>query len=270
MADATPADSGGTPRVTAQPDDGSLRIRGGVGGISFQFEELLAGAAALEGLVRQLRSVEVEADAIRRGLFPYQSDSYASGSDAIIAVGEAGRGVGRVRSQLQGIGDGVLASHRDYEYAEARNSLLLRLGLHGPGYGAAAEPFAFPGVRGIVEGWVATMPGGLAALLGLPAPLASVAGALRGSTDVRRLVRAGLGRTGIRVSQAAARHCHGPGDVHGQCRPLTGRAAAPGRSDGGAGWPGRGHQDRRRGPAFVGRDHPRNPDGWPAGRHQPF
>jgi len=189
MADATPAGSGGTPRVTVQPDDGSLRIRGGIGGISFQFEELLAGAAALEGLVRQLQSVEVEADAVRRALFPYQTDSYASGSNAIIAVGEAGRDVGRVRSQLQRMGDDVRASHREYEYAEARNSLLLRLGLHGPGYGAAPEPFGIPGVRGTVEGWVAMMPGNLAALLGLPAPLAAVFGALQGPTDVRRLVR---------------------------------------------------------------------------------
>jgi hypothetical protein len=197
MADATPADSGGTPRVTAQPDDGSLRIRGGVGGISFQFEELLAGAGALEGLVRRLQSVEVEADAVRRALFPYQADSYASGSNAIIAVGEAGRDVGRVRSQLQRLGDDVRASHREYEYAEARNSLLLRLGLHGPGYGAAPEPFALPGVRGTVEGWIAMMPGSLAALLGLPAPLAAVAGALQGPTDVRRLVRDASGAPGL-------------------------------------------------------------------------
>ncbi|MFF2031645.1 hypothetical protein [Arthrobacter sp. NPDC058192] len=189
MADATPADSGGTPRVTAPPDDGSLRIRGGIGGISFQFEELLAGAAALEGLVRQLQSVEVEADAVRHALFPYQSDSYASGSNAIIAVGEAGRDVGRVRSQLQRMGDDVRASHREYEYAEARNSLLLRLGLHGPVYGQAPEPFALPDVRGTVEGWVAMMPGSLAALLGLPAPVAAAVGALQGPTDVRRLVR---------------------------------------------------------------------------------
>jgi hypothetical protein len=87
------------------------------------------------------------------------------------------------------MGDDVRASHREYEYAEARNSLLLRLGLHGPGYGAAPEPFGIPGVRGTVEGWVAMMPGNLAALLGLPAPLAAVFGALQGPTDVRRLVR---------------------------------------------------------------------------------
>lgn len=189
MAEATPAGSGGTPGVSAPPADGSLRIRGGIGGVSFQFEELLAGAAALDGLVRQLQSVEMEADAARRALFPYQSDSYSSGSNAIIAVGEAGRDVGRVRSQLQRIGDDVRASHREYEYAEARNALLLRMGLHGSEYGAAPEPFALPGVRSIAEDWIAMAPRNLAALLGLPGPLAAVAGALSGPTDIRRLVR---------------------------------------------------------------------------------
>ena len=189
MAEVTPAGSGGTPVVSAPPADGSLRIRGGIGGVSFQFEELLAGAAALDGLVRQLQWVEAEADAVRRALFPYQSDSYASGSNAIIAVGEAGRDVGRVRSELQRIGDDVRASHREYEYAEARNALLLRMGLHGPEYGAAPEPFALPGVRGTVEDWIAMAPRNLAVLLGLPLPLAAVAGALSGPTDVRRMVR---------------------------------------------------------------------------------
>jgi hypothetical protein len=189
MAEATPAGSGGSPGVSAPPRDGSLLIRGGIGGVSFQFEELLAGAAALDGLVRQLQSVEVEADTVRRALFPYQSDSYTSGSNAIIAVGEAGRKVGIVRSQLQRIGDDVRASHREYEYAEARNALLLRMGLHGSEYGAAPGPFALPGVRGTVEDWVAMAPRNLAVLLGLPWPLAAVAGALAGTTDIRRLVR---------------------------------------------------------------------------------
>jgi hypothetical protein len=189
MAEATPADSGGAPRVSAPPPDGILRIRGGIGGLSFQFEELLAGAAALDGLVRQLQSVEVEADAVKHALFPYQRDSYPSGSNAIIAVGEAGGDVGRVRSQLQRIGDDVRASYREYEYAEARNALLLRLGLHGAEYGAAPEPFALPGVRDTVEDWIATAPRSLAAMLGLPAPLAAVLASLRGPTDVRGLVR---------------------------------------------------------------------------------
>lgn len=189
MAEATPADSGGAPRVSPPAPDGSLRIRGGIGGLSFQFEELLAGASALDGLVRQLQAVEMEADGVKHALVPYQPDSYASGSNAIIAVGEAGREVGRVRSRLQRVRDDVRASHREYEYAEARNALLLRLGLQGSEYGAAPEPFALPGVRDAVQDWVTMAPRNLAALLGLPAPLAAVLGSFSGPTDVRELVR---------------------------------------------------------------------------------
>ncbi|RKR20217.1 hypothetical protein [Arthrobacter oryzae] len=197
MAEATPADSGGAPRVSPPAPDGSLRIRGGIGGLSFQFEELLAGASALDGLVRQLQAVEMEADGVKHALFPYQPDSYASGSNAIIAVGEAGRDVGRVRSRLQHIRDDVRASHREYEYAEARNALLLRLGLHGSEYGAAPGPFALPGVRDAVQDWVTTAPRNLAALLGLPAPLAAVLGSFSGPADVRELVRTATEAPGL-------------------------------------------------------------------------
>ncbi len=92
MAEATPAGSGAAP-VPVPSVDGMLRIRGGVGGLSFQFEELLAGASALDGIVRELAAVDEEAEAVRRALFPYQYDSYTSGSDAITAVGEAARDV---------------------------------------------------------------------------------------------------------------------------------------------------------------------------------
>ena len=67
MAEAAPAGSGGAP-VPAAAVDGMLRIRGGVGGLSFQFEELLAGASALDGLVGELADVEAETEAVRRGL----------------------------------------------------------------------------------------------------------------------------------------------------------------------------------------------------------
>ncbi len=128
------------------PVDGMLRIRGGVGGLSFQFEELLAGASALDGIVRELAAVEAEAEAVRRALFPYQSDSYTSGSNAIIAVGEAARALRRVRMELESLGSEVRASHREYEFAEARNTLLLRIGRTGPAYGPLWGLFGLPPV----------------------------------------------------------------------------------------------------------------------------
>lgn len=195
MADSSPAGSGGAPRPTAPPADGMLRIRGGVGGLSFQFEELLAGAAALDGVVRQLASVEAEADAVRRALFSYQSDSYTSGSNAIIAVGEGGQALGRVRADLERLTRDVRASHREYEFTEARNALLLRMGVYGPGDGLGVfgvRPlFGLPpvNVRDFVEDGIAMAPATLATLLGVSAPLAGGIGAVSGSADVRRIIR---------------------------------------------------------------------------------
>ncbi|WP_346958835.1 hypothetical protein [uncultured Arthrobacter sp.] len=194
MAEATPAGSGEVPRPSAPPPDGMLRIRGGIGGLSFQFEELLAGAAALDGVVRELYALEAEADGVRRALFDYQSDSYSSGSNAIIAVGEAGRDVGRVRAELEHIAAQVRACHREYEFTEARNALLLRIGVSGPEYGSALRPFELPGVRDQVEHGMAMAPAGLALLLGLPAPLAGAVGMLSGPADVRHAIR-GLSTT---------------------------------------------------------------------------
>ncbi|WP_427005640.1 hypothetical protein [Pseudarthrobacter sp. H2] len=189
MADATPAGTGGAPRPSAPPDDGMLRIRGGVGGISFAFEELLAGAAALEGVVRQLQEVELEADAVRQALFPYQPDSYSSGSSAITAVGEGGRAVGRVRSDLERMAGDVRASHREYEFTEARNALFPGLGAHASGYGSGKGSSGLPEfyVRDIVEGGIGMASRNLAMLLGA-APDGSAGAAAGGPMDVRRII----------------------------------------------------------------------------------
>ncbi len=178
MAESSPAGSGRAPLPVA-PEDGALRIRGGVGGLSFQFEELLAGAAALDGIVRELAAVEVEADSVRRALFPYQTDAYSSGSQAIVAVGEGTRALRRVRTELEGLASEVRASHREYEFTEARNALLLRIGRTGPAYGPLWGLFGLPPVtvRDTVEDAVAQAPARLALLLGLPAGLAAFEGA---------------------------------------------------------------------------------------------
>jgi hypothetical protein len=199
MAESAPADSGTAPRPSAPADDGMLRIRGGLGGLTFQFEELLAGAAALDGLVRQLASLEVEVDAVRRELFPYQADSYTSGSNAIIAAGEGSRALGRVREELERLCRDVRASHREYEFTEARNSLLLRIGRFGPGYGPLWGLFGLPALtaRDVLEDEVALATGRLALLLGLPAGSARELGTSGGPPGVRELVR-GLGaETGL-------------------------------------------------------------------------
>ncbi|MCU1521495.1 MAG: hypothetical protein JWN19_1880 [Arthrobacter sp.] len=191
MAESAPAGSGAAPRPSAPADDGMLRIRGGLGGLAFQFEELLAGAAALEGLVRQLAAVEAEADAVRRDLFPFQADSYASGSHAIIAAGEGSRSLGRVREELGRLCSEVRARHREYEFTEARNSLLLRIGRFGPGYGPLWGLFGMPVLtaRDVLEDEASLASGRLALLLGVPAGPATGPGSPGGPPGVREAVR---------------------------------------------------------------------------------
>jgi hypothetical protein len=189
MAEVAPVGGGGAPHPRTPEPDGTLRIRGGVGGIKFQFEELLAGAAALDGLVLQLQAIEVEAEAVRVALFPYQASSYSSGSKAIISVGESGRDIGRVREQLQRIGKDVRASHREYEFAESHAAIRLRMGLGMPAFGAGPNPLDLGG-RDATEGVVQDLPRLLASMMGLPPAAASLVGALAGPTDVGAVLRA--------------------------------------------------------------------------------
>ncbi|GAA3320759.1 hypothetical protein [Arthrobacter ramosus] len=189
MAEVAPIGAGGTPHPRTPEPDGTLRIRGGVGGIRFQFEELLAGAAALDGLVLQLQAIEVEAEAVRVALFPYQASSYTSGSNAIIAVGDSGRDIGRVREQLQRIGNDVRASHREYEFAESHAAIRLRMGMGMPVLTTGPNPLD-PGLRGATEGAVRDLTRILALMMGLPPAAANLSGATVGPTDVGAVLRA--------------------------------------------------------------------------------
>lgn len=191
MAESTPSGSGTAPRPTAPADDGILRIRGGLGGLSFQFEELLAGAQALDGLVRQLAALEVEADAVRRELFRYQADAYSSGTDAIVAAGEGSRAVRRVREELEELCREVRASHREYEFTETRNSLLLRIGRFGLGHGPLWGLFGMPplSARDVVEDEASLASGRLALLLGVPGGPARGMEVAAGQPGVRDVIR---------------------------------------------------------------------------------
>ena len=189
MAEVAPIGAGGSPHPRTPGPDGTLRIRGGVGGIHFQFEELLAGAAALDGLVLQLQAIEVEAEAVRVALFPHQASSYASGSNAIIAVGESGRDIGRVRDQLQRIGNDVRASHREYEFAESHAAIRLRMGMGMPVLTTGPNPLDL-GPRGATEGVVRDLTRILGLMMGLPPAAVNLSGAIAGPTDVGAVLRA--------------------------------------------------------------------------------
>lgn len=119
MPEVTPSGSGGPIRLTGPAMDAGLEIRGGVGGITFQLEELMHGAAKLDELAGELAAVEVEAHRIWQDLGAYQDDSRDSGTMALLSVGEAEWGVRAVREELQGISSQVAACTRGYEAAEA-------------------------------------------------------------------------------------------------------------------------------------------------------
>jgi len=89
--------------------------------MSFQLEELLRGAAALDELVKQLVNIETEARQVQGCLEPFLYDSYETGCNAINAVAESRKEVGRVRQELVEVSASVRASHRDYVETEAWN-----------------------------------------------------------------------------------------------------------------------------------------------------
>lgn len=79
MADSAPVGAGEAPRPLPPAPDGILTIRGGVGGMSFQLEELLRGATQLDDVVQQLLGIEDEARRVQDDLEPYLYESLDSG-----------------------------------------------------------------------------------------------------------------------------------------------------------------------------------------------
>lgn len=129
MVELTPSESSG-PLLPVEPaSDGFLSVRGGVGGIAFQLEELSAGATELNALARDLAAVELDAHRVWTALGPYQNDSPSSGMEAVTGVWEGRRAVAAVREELQDIASQVQACKRDYEAAEQRSLASLRSGI---------------------------------------------------------------------------------------------------------------------------------------------
>lgn len=128
MAEVTPFGSGGSLRPQEPVQDGYLLVRGGVAGISFQLEELGAGARALGGLARDLAAVEAAAYRIWSELGQYQNDPPSSGVESVTAIWEGRRAVAAVRAELQDIGSQVQACLQEYEEAEYATASQLRLG----------------------------------------------------------------------------------------------------------------------------------------------
>ena len=132
MADATPSGSGGPIRVSPPPPDGILTISGGVGGITVQLEELDVGAQKLDGLADRLVAIEVELFGTWQGLGSYQNQPRATGTAALIAVGEARGAVQRVRLELQRISSQVRSCRREYDLAESFAHVQRMVGVPNP------------------------------------------------------------------------------------------------------------------------------------------
>ncbi|MEE2523656.1 hypothetical protein V1639_13560 [Pseudarthrobacter sp. J75] len=98
---------------------GQLRVRGGVGGVSFQLDELVAGARQLEMLAGDLRDVELRLEGVRQGLIFAPFHAAATGPAAMTAVGEALSAWEAARSELEDLSRDVRMAHRDYEANEA-------------------------------------------------------------------------------------------------------------------------------------------------------
>ncbi|TLM84246.1 hypothetical protein [Pseudarthrobacter sp. NamE5] len=118
MAEVTPSGSGGSLRLSGPAQDGPLMVRGGVGGISFQLEELTGGAEKLDQLAGKLSTVEVEVRRIWEDLIPFHDLPRWTGSVALGAVGESERNLRAVRTELEGISGRVRACRQEYERAE--------------------------------------------------------------------------------------------------------------------------------------------------------
>ena len=133
MAEVTPSGSGGPIHLTGPAVDGPLEIRGGLGGISVQLEELMGGAEKLDAAAEELAAVEVEVRRIWEDLCPYQNEPRPTGTAALMDVGEAQWGVQAVRTELQNISRQVRDCKTDYEVSEEVMSFRREHALTGVG-----------------------------------------------------------------------------------------------------------------------------------------
>jgi len=102
-------------------------VRGGVGGISFQLEELDAGARGLEALARDLAAVELGIYRVWEALGSYQRDDPFSGAEALAAVWEGQRSLAAVREELERLAASVRACQIRYSATERANLLMTQL-----------------------------------------------------------------------------------------------------------------------------------------------
>lgn len=149
MAEVTPSGSGGPIHLSGPAVDGPLEIRGGLGGISVQLEELMGGAEKLDAAAEQLAEVEVEVRRIWEDLCPYQNEPRHTGTAALMDVGEAQWSVQAVRTELQDISQQVRDCKTDYEVSEQVMAFRRQHALAGAG--TWAQQLRDAGVTGFLN-----------------------------------------------------------------------------------------------------------------------
>lgn len=132
MGEETPSDTGAAFRLSRPAREGNLVISGGIGGFSFQLEELASGSARLDDLASRLGAVEGDAWRVWQELAQFQNEPRSTGTAALLAVGAADEALRAVRTELQGISSRVRQCMHDYEAAEARSRTFRSLGMWSP------------------------------------------------------------------------------------------------------------------------------------------
>jgi hypothetical protein len=132
MTGTTSGDGAGQLRPVEPAAGSALSVRGGVGGISFQLEELDAGAQGLETLARDLAAVELGIYRVWEALGNYQREEPFSGAEALTAVWDGQGSVAGVREELERLAGSVRACQFEYRTAETANVLVTQLGLDAP------------------------------------------------------------------------------------------------------------------------------------------
>ena len=192
MADVTPSGSGGPIHLTGPAVDGPLEIRGGLGGISVQLEELIGGAEKLDAAAGELAAVEGEVRRIWEDLCPYQDEPRHTGTAALMDVGEAQWGVQAVRTELQHISQQVRDCKTEYELAQAVMSFRREHALTGVGtWLQQLRDFGVTGSlnRETTELMLGNVPATLGVLYGLPG---SFAGSVASDQAARSHISAAL------------------------------------------------------------------------------
>lgn len=140
--------------------DGYLSIRGGIGGIAVQLEELTGGAEKLESLAADLLAVETEAGRIGEQLCVLAGAAPWSAAPHIAAVRNSQWSLRVVRQEMQQLSSRIRDCRREYELAEWRADAVRFLGLAGVadlrGSVAAMAGTGVPD-RNSMEGLVSTL-----------------------------------------------------------------------------------------------------------------